>query len=130
MQWDWEWDWFTKINPIFRVEDAVGIVARWGGRIVAMAVFDNWLPNSVQSHLVIRDRVAVDMGFGEAAYALAFGADRGMVLGQVPSDKPRALELCLEEGYEVMYRVADGLEVGVDLIMVRLLRKNCRFLGE
>lgn len=95
-----------------------------------MAVLDNWLKGSVQIHLVVVRPIVARHGFPEAVFNAAFGEDRPMVLGWVPSVKTKALKLNKHLGFNEIHRLDEGFSPGVDYVLMQLLRKDCKYLGE
>lgn len=130
MQEHWEWDWFCKINPILRVEDSRGIIARRDNEIAAACVFDNWLEGSVQLHLIVLRPLVTRHGFIDAVFKAAYGEDRGLILAWVPSGRTAAIKLNRHLGFTEVCRIHGGYRPGVDYILMQLKREDCKYLGE
>jgi RimJ/RimL family protein N-acetyltransferase len=126
-----DWPWFTQYNPIKRCEDTGGIVA-WNpetGERLAACITDNWRPNSVQCHTVIRNRMVLRRGFLEHCFNFMFNVGKvSKIYAFVPGTNRRAVKLNKKLGFTVKTTLDDAFAVGIDLLLMELTRENCRFI--
>lgn len=125
------WDWFLRRNPIAKMSNATGVACEdEDGVIWAVCILDNWTPNSVESHLCIDNPMCLRHGFLEEIARFVYHVSgRKMVMGIVPSNNKRALRLNAHIGFTEVARIPDGYEDGVDLVVLQLLKENCRWLN-
>ena len=122
--------WFVQRNPIFWVEDSIGICGWRRGKLVAGAVCDNRIKNSAAVHIVIEDPIVLKHGFFEAMFNMAFGHEREYVFANVASDNLKVQKLAKHVGFKEMIRLPDALEKGRDMVVLRLERGDCKYLGD
>ncbi len=100
-----------------------------GGRIVGMVGFDHWTPGSVQMcvaiespHVLRNIRAAFDHAFVEKG--------RRVAIAFVSAANTTALKLYAHLGFRESHRISDGLDDGVDLVLVEMRREECRWLSK
>jgi hypothetical protein len=97
-----------------------GIVAYTlrGGREVAMGMvgFDSWAPRTVMAHWYIRFPRCIEPLWAEAVNYIAL-TGRKAILGSTPADNDKALRSIRHLGWEELYRIKDGWDEGVDLVI-------------
>jgi hypothetical protein len=125
-----EWRWFKERTSVIACEDTQGIVALDRHlQIVAAAVFDTWTLESVNVHLAIDNPMAIRRGlFTEVAVHAYVQNDRKRMFGLVPGNNEKALRLNEKIGFREVARVPDGIHTGVDTVVMRLDREDCRWL--
>ena len=125
-----EWAWFNAKNPVFWVQDTIGIVAYRDGGIAAAALIDNRVNNSAQMHIVIEDPIVIRHGFFEAMFNTAFGETRKFLFGNVSSLNEKIIKLAKHVGFTEIARLEDARDVGDDMVVLRLRREDCKYLGD
>jgi RimJ/RimL family protein N-acetyltransferase len=98
------------------------------GRIRGMVCFDGWTRGGAFVHIAI-DSPAVVRPLLHPVFEWAFGpAARQVLFGLIPETNTKSLRLATHLGFEVDHRVRDGWETGVDLVLMRMEKKDCRWL--
>ena len=82
------------------MEDTTGIVAEKDGEIWAITVLDNWSPNSCSVHIWIPNPLVFRHGYKEEVFDFVFGSGRNKIIGQTPSDNPKALKFIEHIGFD------------------------------
>ena len=109
-------------------EDTKGIVAERDGEVVAVYVFDNWSPNSVQCHQWVGDPLVFKAGLHKVAAEYIFGTcDRGIMVGLVPADNDKARKLNEHYGFHVEHVLKDGYQPGVDYLVYTMRAEDCPY---
>lgn len=97
--------------------------------IRAMVGYDRWAPNSVQMHIYISDKFAMNHQFVREAFTYPFvTCDKGVAIGVTPADNLDALKFNENIGFVETYRMKDGWDVGVDVVVQEMRRENCRWI--
>ena len=127
-----EWAWFKERTHVIACEDSQGIVARDGdGNIAAIVVYDTWTPESVNVHMAIGSPSAIRHGlFREVAVHAFHTSGRKRLFGLVPSNNTKALKLNKHIGFREVARVPDAITTGIDYVIMRLDKEDCRWLPE
>jgi hypothetical protein len=126
-----EWGWIHRRSKPFRCEDSIGIVALddHTREIYAIAVFDSFLADSCCMHIAIDNPMVIRRGFlTEIARYLFVNCERKRVFGYVPSSNRRSLRFARHAGWAEVSRVPDAVAEGVDYVVFRMDRDNCRWL--
>lgn len=128
-QLDWEW---MKVHakPI-RCEDTQGMVAydTETGKILACCACDSFTKTSCATHMAIVDPMVLRHGFLEAiAHHLFVTCNRSNVIGLVPSINAQALRFNEHIGFKEIARIPDGLDEGVDYVIMQMKREDCKWL--
>lgn len=112
------------------VEDTTGIVAiRGDGEVQAIAIMDSWSKNSCQIHITIFNPFVLKHGFQEEVFNFIFNvAGRNLIIGTTPTDKPQAIKFNKNMGFEEVFRVKDGCEIGVDYVITEMRKENCKWI--
>lgn len=98
------------------------------GRIWGMVGYDNWTPNAVEMHVVL-DAPIVARVLLPASFDYAFNqCDRRIAIGRVASDNAKAMRFDEHIGFKELFRVKDGQRDGVDIVVLELRKKDCRWL--
>ena len=110
-------------------EDTQGIVAERDGKRVAVVVFDSWAHTSVQVHIGVEDPLVFKHGMHREVCVHAFlVAGRKMMIGLVPGNNAKALKLNKHFGFYEVARIEDGYDEGIDYVVMRLDKHNCKYL--
>lgn len=100
------------------------------GRLRGVVAYDCWTPASVQCHMAV-DAPVVWRRLLRPAFAYPFEeAGREVLLGVIPADNARSVALTQRMGFREAYRLHNGWQVGVDLIVFEMRRTECRWLKE
>lgn len=128
-----DWAWMKqRVSPIL-CEDTEGVVAYESktGVILGCCVADSFGPDSCYVHICIENPLIIRRGFlNIVAHALfdLRGLDR--LFGLVPGNNERAYKFDRHIGFTEVARVPDGFTTGVDYIVMRMDKANCRWLQE
>lgn len=128
-----DWLWVRAHVPVIRAEDTTGIIAQdiETGNIVGAAIFDNWSASSVQAHFMITSPMVLRHGLLEEAFSYVFTQQNMKVMiGFIAENNEKALKLNAHMGFEVIHRIPDGYEPGVDFVLMQLTKEYCRYLPE
>lgn len=83
---------------------------------MGMVGFDSWAPRTVMAHWYIRFPRCIEPLWAEAVKYIAAGG-RKAILGSTPADNEKALRSIRHLGWEELYRIKDGWDEGVDLVI-------------
>jgi hypothetical protein len=125
-----EWMWVKQRAHPMPVEDTEGIVAYEDttGKIAGVVVMDSWTPSGCQAHFAIDNPVCIRRGlFNMVAEYVYDIRGRKYIFGLVPADNERAYKFDLKMGFKEVARVPEGYNVGVDYIVVRMSRDECKW---
>jgi hypothetical protein len=115
------------------MDDTRGVVAvdPETGKILAAGVADTYSHTACQVHLWLDNKMVLRHGFLEEVFDFVFNTcDRSVIIGMVPGDNERALRFNKHLGYEIICRIADGFNIGVDYVIMEMRKENCRFLNQ
>lgn len=99
------------------------------GEIKAMVGFDFWTPNSVQIHVWIGNPKNLSRRFIREVFTHLFvTCKKKLVVGVTPSDNSAALELNRRIGFIEKYRISEGWDDGVDMVLQEIRIENCRWV--
>lgn len=118
-----------QLGVIF-FDDARAIGWGNGETIRAVAVYERWSGNDCCVHLVSDRRPGwMSRHFLAAGFKFPFVQGRvRRITGLVPASNVDALRLNTHMGYRVEGRLRCGADDGGDLIVMGMLREECRFL--
>jgi hypothetical protein len=116
-----------RIGPDFR-----GIKAVVDGEIIGMVGYDLWTPNSVNMHVLACVPIAM---MSPAVVRNVFEypfvqAGRSVVIGNIPGYNDKCLAITEWLGFKEIYRIKDGWEKGVDMVVKEMRKEDCRWLHE
>jgi RimJ/RimL family protein N-acetyltransferase len=99
------------------------------GVIQAIAVFDSFTVDACSVHFAIDNPFVIRHGFlHEIARHLFIDCGRERIFGLVPSDNEKALKLDQHIGMEPVARIPDAMKRGVDYVVMRMNKEDCRWL--
>jgi hypothetical protein len=126
-----DWDYVQEHLPGFLyVADVRGIVAIRKGKIGGVYMFDHWAVTTCHWHHIITDRRVLVEGLLEEAWGWVFspkGGKRTKVFGYIPQHLEASQRLANRLGAEEVFRLKDGLCVGVDLVINEITKESCRY---
>ena len=128
-----DWGWVKQYLPLLRVEDTCGMTAvdLDTNATVGMVIFDNFMYNSAQAHIVLASPMVLKYGFLEEAFDLVFeGFGKDYLYGFVREDNHKALKLNKHLGFKETARVKEGYGPGCDYIMMELHKDNCTMYNQ
>lgn len=98
------------------------------GTILGMVAFDAWTESSAQMHVAVDRPIAVRALLGAAFHYLFEQAGRAIAIGFVRVGNERALKFDKKVGFREVARIADGWDIGEDLVVLELRKADCRWL--
>lgn len=109
---------------------ATGIAARRrDGTTAGVVGYDFWTDTVVRCHIAL-DSPAVLRALIPALFEYPFKqAGVQKMQASICSDNKRSMELVRHLGFEEVYREPDGFKPGIDAILYRLRREDCRYLS-
>ena len=125
-----DWGWVRQHLPLKRVEDTSGIVAvdLDAHATVAACVFDTWTDNSVQTHLVITNATVIRHGFFEEIADYVYNVTgRKLMIGLVPSNLKKVIEMDKKIGFQELVTIPDAISDGVGVVVLTMTKEQCRF---
>ena len=127
-----EWRWFKERTHTIRCEDAQGLVVYDDqNQIQAMCVADSFTGNSCNVHFAIENPMVLRHGFFEEVAEHTFHRNScKQIFGLVPSNNAKALKLDKHIGFSEIARIPDAIADGVDTVVMRLKKADCRWLRE
>ena len=124
-----EWEWIHARAECVLAADTKGVVAYKDGKIVAIVALDSWAHNSVHIHLAIEDPHVLRHGLREEVFNYIFNdCDKGVIIGVTPASNVKALRFNKHIGFEEVFRLKDGFEVGIDFVVTEYRKENCKFI--
>lgn len=125
---DWPWV-AARAKPVL-TESTKGIVAVSElGAIMAAAAFDNWTKTSCSIHIAIERPVVIRHGFLHEICKYVFvTCGKAMMFGQTPSNNKKALRFNERVGMKTIMVLEDAYDYGVDYVITRMHRDECRWL--
>lgn len=98
--------------------------------IDAMVIFDFWTPNAAQMHVWAREaKYILNPIFIREVFRYAFiFADKRLLVSVTPSDNSASLKLSEAMGFRETFRIKNGWDLGVDMVIKEMRREECRFL--
>lgn len=120
---------FGRLIQYRPTEGAKGIKLVKDGTIRAMTAYDSWTPNSVQMHIYVEDRKAFSRAFIRECFVYPFiQARRKIAIAVIPADNEESIDFAKRIGFIEQYRIIDGWEDGVDLVLHELDVDTCIWL--
>lgn len=112
--------------------DSQGIIAYDDNlEIKAAAVFDSFTVDACDMHLAIDNPCVIRCGFFSSISNHLFvlcGRDR--VFAPIASTNKKALRAAVHAGFREAAVISDGREKGVDLVVMRMDKADCRWLDK
>jgi RimJ/RimL family protein N-acetyltransferase len=111
-------------------EDTQGIIAYDEKKFVACAIFDSFTVDACNVHWAIDNPFVLRHGFLSAICNHLFNErGRERIFGLIPSDNAKALKLDAHIGMRQVAVVPDAYAKGVDYIVMRMDKADCRWLA-
>ena len=97
----------------------------------AAILFHRWTNSTCTVAVVIDNPIALRHNLLETAFRLAFieGA-RIKVIIEISSKNEKSLVCSKNVGFEEIFRIEDGYDVGDDLVILEMKKENCRFINK
>lgn len=98
------------------------------GRLIGVVAFNGFCGNVCQVHLA-GDGNWVSREFIKAVFNYVFNQlNLVAIVAPIAANNLRALKFDLHFGMKEVHRVKDGWEAGVDLIILQMLKSECKYL--
>lgn len=112
--------------------DMRGVKATLDGRLAGIVGYENWTITGVECHIWIGDpRVMVGRRFLRAMFEYAFvQAGKTLITTRTPANNERSLEFQRRLGFRPVYRIADGWDEGVDMVLSLMRKGECKWIRE
>jgi len=95
-----------------------------------VVLFDQFTETACTAHIAITNPMAL-RGLHIEAFTYAFKqVGKRMILGPVESNNEKALKLNKHLGFTEIARIKDAYAEGVDMIVLQLLREDCKYITE
>lgn len=129
---DLYWSEVQEAVKCIPMADTRGIVAVDDeGKLLAAGVADTFSHTTCQVHMVIKNPMVLRHGWLEEIFNYVFvTCNRLAIVGMVPGDNDKALKLNKHVGYEEVYRIKEGFNVGVDYVIMEMRREQCRWIPQ
>ena len=98
------------------------------GTVLGMIGYDLWTKNSVQMHIALDSPVALKALIRPASEYPFLQAGRDIVHATIPENNLKSRALVMKAGYREVYRVKDGWDKGVDMILYEMRKHECRWI--
>lgn len=99
------------------------------GRIRGMVAYDRWTDASVEAHMATEAPIVWRSLAAPAFRYPLEEAGREQILGLIRSDNLPSLRMALALGFTVEHRLRGAAASGVDLVLVRMRKQDCRWLS-
>jgi hypothetical protein len=93
-----------------------------------IVLLDQWTENSVMGHIAIQHPMAMRKLPFEALDYVFNTLGKNLFMGAIPSDNPKSLKFNQHLGFEVVYTIEDGYDIGVDILLMQLKKENCKYI--
>lgn len=124
MNYERDWEWLQLVLGIPATNKTKGIIAVRENddgttQQVAAALFDGWTHTAVCVHWWMDTPMVIRHGFfTEIANYVFDECGKDVMIGIIPSNSKKSLNLALKLGFEEVGRVKNGYDVGVDQIIL------------
>ncbi len=98
------------------------------GQPCGVCLADGWTHTACTTHVAIQKPMCLRKLFSEFAEYVFVTCNKQMMIGIVESTHTKATKLDRHIGFKEIYRITDGYAPGVDQIILRLNKADCRFL--
>lgn len=122
-------EYFGRMVQYSPSQNARGIKLVKNNVICAMTGYDNWTPRSVQMHIYIPDKKAFSRQFTQQSFIYPFlQVGRELAIAVVPEDNEESMEFTRRIGFVEKYRIKDGWDLGVDMVLHEMHKRDCIWL--
>jgi len=126
-----EWSWINERAHPIACADSQGIVAYDKRGIQAICIADSFTVDACSVHFAIDSPFVIRAGFfNEICRHLFIACGRKRIFGLVPAHNEKALKLDLHIGFREVARIPDAYAEGIDYIVIRMDRDDCRWLDK
>ena len=124
------WDWiYERIQPVI-TKSTRGVIAWDKGEIVAATIFDTWTVTSGQIHVIIENPMVLRHRYIEECMNYFFNdCNKEIMIGLTPSVNEKALKFNEHLGFEELFRIEDGVDFRIDMVVQELRKHNCRWIN-
>ena len=128
---DNDWPYVKKYLHLKWVEDTCGIVGVCSGKVLGIAVYDNWSDTGVHMHHLLVEPWICTMGWLEEIFRFPFSYPHiKNIWGFVPSDNVKALRANEYVGFEEVSQINEYWYPDKDNIVMQMTRETCQYLGD
>lgn len=122
--------WVTSKLPIPPTSNSKGVLNYVDEEIGAAVIYDGWTPNSVQVHVYSAKpaRLFSHEFIHEIFWYPFVQCNRELLYSVTPADAEASLGVSKALGFRETYRMKDGWEPGVDLVLKEMRRDDCKYL--
>ncbi len=98
------------------------------GQTVGVCLADGWTHTACNVHVSVQRPMCLRRLFNEFAGYIFVTCEKQIMIGIVEATHSRALKLNKNIGFKEIYRLEDGYAAGVDQVVMRLNKADCRFI--
>ena len=98
------------------------------GEYCGVCLADGWTHTACTTHVAIQNPMCLRKLFHEFAEYVFVTCEKQMMIGVVEASHASATRLDKHIGFKEIYRITDGYAPGVDQLILRLNKADCRFL--
>ncbi len=121
-------DYVRRVTDVSISSDTGGIVAEDDyGVPCAVVLFDQWSVSSVVAHVTIEKPMALRKLHKEVFRYIFGDCDKQIIFGFTPANNAAARKFNEHLGFEEIGRLPDAIDIGIDVIIYRMLRSKCRY---
>lgn len=110
----------TDFNAIKAVDEA--------GAIHGMVGYCDWTQNCVRMHMAVESPIVWRSLLRPALEYPFCQVGVGMILGVIRGSNAKSLRFSGAVGLKEIFRLKDGVKPGEDIVMLQLLKEDCRYL--
>lgn len=110
------------VNSVCSVADS--------GVLLAAALFDNWTHTAVTAHIwANKPQGLFSKEFLEAIFSYPFiMCNKKVIVTTTPSNAKDSLAVSRAFGFRETYRIKDGWNDGIDMVIKEMRREDCRYI--
>ena len=127
-----EWQFIESRAHAIMMADSMGVVAYDDDSktIQAVCVADTFTRDACSLHVAIDNPMVLRHGFIQHVFNhLYHNCGRERIFGVVPSSNTRALKFDFHIGFREVARIGDAIAEGIDSVIVRMDKKDCRWIA-
>lgn len=109
---------------------AKGVLLEENDILRAMVIYDSWTNTAVQAHIYSTGPAALfSREFLEEIFGYPFiQCGKSIVYTVTPGDSEASLAVSKFLGFKETYRMLDGWDRGVDMVVKEMRKENCKYL--
>jgi len=130
MQTEADWKWWMMQSRVPLTTDVKGLICFKDGAPVAGAIYQNWLPTSVEMHHALLKPIVLRHGWLDVMAQAGFGDHRKTIYSLVSEGLPKGMKFYPHIGAKEVGRIPNGDREGVDLVVFVLERHEFKYWKE